>query len=77
MTDYKGKDSSGFDSGERYAGTDSIVLESRFVADALRDQERRHAVIKSLDAAVGIKNGVLIGILAWTFIFLLFRVLGP
>ena len=77
MLDPERKESSGFDDDDLYAGTDSTVLDSTFVRNVLNSRQRQGAADQRLDAAIGIKNGLLIGAAFWAAIFFLLRILSP
>lgn len=73
MTDFKAKGPFEPDDSELYAGIDSAVLNSQFVASALERPRRDAPLSNPLSAALGIRNGVLIGIACWILVYFLVR----
>ncbi|MDJ0929460.1 MAG: hypothetical protein QNJ73_17610 [Gammaproteobacteria bacterium] len=53
-----------------HTGRDSAVLESRLVVKSLRGQEVEYHSRSPLDAAVGIKNGLIFGGVFWIVAYL-------
>ena len=65
----------GFHTPGTFAGTDSAVLDADFVSRALASRERQVDPRRDLNAAIGIRNGVVLGAAMWCLIFAFFRLL--